>query len=74
MDKNMQTKDKKTRRGGRVVFGFILLGLGVYLQLWSMDMIPDFDRTWPVFIIIVGLAIILGAFFKKKKPGDDQPS
>ena len=68
----MQTNKKNSGRTGRVIYGFILLGLGIYLQLWSMDLIPDFDRTWPIFIIIIGLAIILGAFFKKKKTENSQ--
>ena len=64
----MQTNDKRNGRTGRVIYGFILVGLGIYLQLWSMDLIPDFDQTWPIFIIIIGLAIILAAFFKKRNP------
>jgi len=68
----MQANKKNSGRTGQIIYGFILLGLGVYLQLWSMDLIPDFDRTWPIFIIIIGLAIILGAFFKKKKTENGQ--
>ncbi|MDD5427309.1 MAG: DUF5668 domain-containing protein [candidate division Zixibacteria bacterium] len=65
----MKEDKKNISRRRPVISGFILLALGIYLQLWSMDLIPDFDKTWPLFIIIIGLALIFGAFTRKREPG-----
>lgn len=66
---NMKEDKNNISRRRPVISGFILLGLGIYLQLWSMDLIPDFDKTWPLFIIIIGLALIFGTFTRKREAG-----
>lgn len=59
------------RRGvttGSIIGGLILILLGVYLTLDQFDVIPnvDFDTVWPVVLIVIGLALMLG--FWRKKP------
>jgi hypothetical protein len=63
----------KNERSGQMFTGFILLGLGLFFLLWTLDIIPGFDQTWPIFIIIVGLAFIAGAIFKPKKSKNFEP-
>ncbi len=60
--------DKKVSKD-RYVAGLILVALGVFFLLQQLDIFywRDFARFWPVLIIVLGLATILGAF-KQQKP------
>lgn len=60
-----QDKNIKKSRRGLVIYGTFLVGLGLLLQLWAMDILPGIEDSWPVFIILIGLALIVGNFFKK---------
>ena len=51
-----------------IVSGFIYLGLGLFL-LW-VDL-QDFQDTWPILIIVVGIALMIGAMLKGKRSSDD---
>ncbi len=53
----------------RYVAGLILVALGVFFLLHQLDIFywRDFARFWPVLIILLGLATILGAF-KPRRP------
>ncbi len=54
-------------RSGMMVGGSIVLGVGILFLLVNMDILPPLDETWPILIIIVGLALIIGGFVRKKK-------
>ncbi len=61
------TQPHKQEQKRPIVSGFILLGIGLFLLLLTMDILPPLRYSWPMFIIIAGLALILGAIFKKQK-------
>ena len=54
-------------RSGLLIGGSIVAGVGILFLLVNMDIIPSLHDSWPVFIIIVGIALIIGGFAKKKK-------
>ena len=41
--------------------GIILLGLGVFFLLLNFGYL-DWDSAWPLVLVIVGLALVFGAF------------
>jgi hypothetical protein len=55
---------------GSMIGGIIVLGVGLYFLAWNSDLIPDPGESWPIFLIIVGIALVIGNIFKKK-PADD---
>ncbi len=54
-------------RSGQMIGGLIVLGVGLLFLLVNMDILPPLRDTWPFFMIIVGVALIAGALFRKKK-------
>jgi len=52
----------RDERNGMLVGGLIVLGVGVLFMLRNLGFIPDIGEMWPVFPIIVGLAMIIGSF------------
>ncbi len=65
----MSDNEKKDieARSGQMVGGLIVLGIGLLFLLVNMDILPPLHDTWPMFMIIVGVALIGGALFRKKK-------
>jgi hypothetical protein len=51
------------RDTGGLVFGLLLLGLGIYFLLKETLglVIPDIGELWPVFVIALGAWILLSA-------------
>jgi len=45
-----------------LVGGLIVFGVGVFFLLDQLGIIPDMSDMWPIFPIIVGLALIIGSF------------
>jgi hypothetical protein len=64
-------EEKEGKQGRPIVSGFIYLGLGLFLLLVGTRSLED---TWPILIIIVGIALIVGAMFKGKRHSKDTPS
>ncbi len=60
----------KDDRRGSVISGFIILGVGLYFLGVNMDYIPPVGDSWPVFLVIVGAALIIGNVFKKRSSED----
>lgn len=67
------TNCKKDDGHGSMVGGIIVLGIGLYFLAWNMDMIPHPGESWPVFLIIVGIALVIGNLFKKRSDSDPNP-
>ncbi len=67
-------KTDEDRRGMRVG-GMITLGIGILFLLSNLHILPSIAKMWPMFPIIVGISLIIGSFFKNKKPDNsDHPT
>jgi len=66
-----KTREKQSQKG-MVVSGLIVLGMGVLFLANEMGWIPGLHRTWPLILIVVGLALIIGTVFKKPSGGSGQ--
>jgi len=67
-------EEKTTQKGcdsGNIIGGIIVAGIGALFLLINMDILPGLDKTWPVFIVIVGLALIIGSLFGKDSKAND---
>ena len=51
-------------RRGALIGGLIVTGIGVFFLLDNFDVIPNMGKMWPIFPIIVGVALIVGSFRK----------
>lgn len=60
-------KKKKKKSQGSITAGFIMVGVGFIFLLSNLNLIPDLDRMWPLFLIIVGGALLFGAFRERKE-------
>ncbi len=58
-----QLKDEKGWRAnrGKLTGGLILLGLGLFFLIQNFFPLWDIARLWPVILIIIGLAILVGS-------------
>lgn len=59
-----EMREKQGQRG-MIVSGLIVLGIGVLFLADEMGWIPGLHRSWPLILIVVGLALIAGAVFRK---------
>lgn len=39
--------------------GIIVLGIGLLFLLVNLDVIPPMRKSWPIFLIIVGIALVV---------------
>ncbi|MFH1107005.1 MAG: DUF5668 domain-containing protein [Candidatus Micrarchaeota archaeon] len=52
---------------GRMIFGAILVFIGIVFLLMNFGIIPDdFGKFWPVILIIIGAGMLLNDEKKKK--------
>jgi hypothetical protein len=67
--------DDADKRRGLVIGGLIVLGLGIFFLFAEMGWLDfiDYDM-WPIILIIVGAALLVGAFIKPKKRETDKLS
>ena len=49
-----------------VIGGLIVLGLGVIFLLSNLEIIPDFGTMWPLVLVVIGIALLVGAVVKKE--------
>ncbi|HEX9913190.1 MAG TPA: DUF5668 domain-containing protein [candidate division Zixibacteria bacterium] len=63
MEKSSSSKEWGS---GKTFVGTILLGLGILFLLSNWGIIPSLGKTWPLILIIVGLAFLLGIGGKEK--------
>ena len=70
----MSNMEKEEGRRGMLVGGLIVFGIGFLFLLSNMGIIPEIGEMWPVFLIIVGIALVAGSFYKEKKPDNPERS
>lgn len=63
----MHHKNEKEDRHGMVIGGLIVLGLGVVFLLANLEIIPDFGTMWPLILVVIGVALLIGAVVKREK-------
>jgi hypothetical protein len=63
----MNHQSEKEDRHGMVIGGLIVLGIGVIFLLSNLDIIPDLGRMWPLILVVIGIALLIGAVVKKEK-------
>jgi F5/8 type C domain/Domain of unknown function (DUF5668) len=61
---------------GEQVFGLVLTGIGVFLQLQKLGHIPwTLSQSWPLLLVIAGILLVTQALGQKGDPsGDDRTS
>lgn len=52
---------------GTMIWGIIILGIGVVFLLSNLRVIPDFEETWPLILVIIGIALLISAVVKRNK-------
>ena len=57
---------KPQSENDRLIGGTIVLGIGLIFLLINMGVLPEFSDTWPLILVIIGVALIAGALFKRK--------
>ena len=55
------------RKQGKIMGGMIVLGIGVFFLLVNTGILPRIRVTWPLILIIVGLALLINALTDRKK-------
>jgi len=61
----METKYRHSPR--RPVFsGAFWLGLGLYLLALSNRWVPGPEDSWPLLLVVIGVALIAGALIKRR--------
>jgi len=63
------------RRGNRssIVSGVIILGIGLYFLGVNWEYIPPPDESWPFFLVIVGVALIIGQIVRSSGQDKNPP-
>jgi hypothetical protein len=62
-------RDRRDDPRGMLMGGLIVLGVGVLFLLHNLGLIPDMEVVWPMFPILVGLALIVGALMRMRDAG-----
>jgi uncharacterized membrane protein HdeD (DUF308 family) len=62
----MHKEEEKEDRHGMVIGGIIVLGIGIVFLLSNLDIIPHVGRMWPLILVVVGIALLIGAIVKKR--------
>jgi hypothetical protein len=63
----MNHQNEKEDRHGMVIGGLIVLGIGVIFLLSNLNIIPDFGKMWPLILVVIGIALLIGAMVKREK-------
>ena len=58
-----------TKNDGRssIVSGIIILGVGLYFLGVNWEFLPPVGESWPFFLVIVGVALIAGTLFRRRR-------
>lgn len=65
-------KEKEDDRRGMIIGGLIVLGIGLVFLLGNLGVIPHVGETWPLILVVVGVALLIGAIVKKEPKGKDK--
>jgi hypothetical protein len=57
-----------------VIGGVIVLGIGVVFLLGNLRIIPHIGEMWPLILVVVGIALLVGAIVKKEAKKEDKIS
>lgn len=57
--KVVRPSDSSPESRGPLVAGLLLIFLGGYFLLERFGLIPPFQTSWPVMLVIVGLALVV---------------
>lgn len=68
-----KTSSEEKWDSGRAFVGIIILGVGVIFLLSNWGIIPSMHYTWPLILIVVGLAFLFGAGRKHKCSSQQSP-
>lgn len=68
-----KTSSEEKWDSGRAFVGIIILGVGVIFLLSNWGIIPSMHYTWPLILIVVGLAFLFGAGRKHKVSSQQSP-
>ena len=63
----MSDKKSEDERRGMLIGGLIVLGIGFIFLLSNLGILPDIDEMWPLILIIIGVSLMIGSFYKGKK-------
>jgi hypothetical protein len=64
----MTDKKVMVHRRRPIASGIIYLGLGIYLLLLMRNDVPPIEDSWPILLVIFGLALIVGALVRRREP------
>jgi uncharacterized membrane protein HdeD (DUF308 family) len=65
-------KKKQEDRSGLMIGGSIMIGIGALFLLINLDILPNMGESWPIIIIVIGLALIIGGIAKKKRTDETE--
>jgi uncharacterized membrane protein HdeD (DUF308 family) len=52
-------------RHWNLIGGIIVLGVGLVFLLSNLRVIPDFSEMWPLVLVVVGIALLIGALLRR---------
>ncbi|MCK4428226.1 MAG: hypothetical protein KAW16_07080 [candidate division Zixibacteria bacterium] len=70
----MDKEEEKEGRHGMVIGGIIVLGIGIVFLLSNLRIIPHIGEMWPLILVVVGVALLIGAIVKKEPKKEDKAS
>jgi uncharacterized membrane protein HdeD (DUF308 family) len=70
----MHKEEEKEDRHGMVIGGIIVLGIGIIFLLSNLHILPHVGTMWPLILVVVGIALLIGAIVKKESKKEDKTS
>jgi uncharacterized membrane protein HdeD (DUF308 family) len=63
----MAQQHQESDRHWNLIGGIIVLGVGLVFLLSNLRVIPDLVRMWPLLLVVVGVALLIGALLGRDK-------
>jgi len=63
------TMSSKETQPAKLITGIALVAVGIIFMLNSLDLIRGIDELWPLFMILIGLAFLIGFYLRRGNPG-----